>query len=278
MDGLLAIENWFTLVMLIALQAVLGFDNLLYISIESGRVEAGRQQFVRRAGIGLAIAFRLVLMVIVLGLISRFSQPMFAINWSGVIEGAFTFHALVSILGGGFIMWTATKEIMHLLAVDHVENLDGPRQRTVTGAITLIVTMNLIFSFDSLLSAIALTQVVWVIATAIIISGIMMIALADQVSAFLKKNRMSEVIGLFILFIVGILLVTEGGHLAHLELFTFKVEAMSKASFYFVIFVMVIVSVVQTKYRNKLERLRMHERGAAAHGGDGSQTSSAPAP
>ena len=264
MDGLLAIENWFTLAMLIMLQAVLGFDNLLYISIESRRVPAERQQFVRRAGIALAIAFRLVLMFIILGLINRFATPIFAINWENVIEASMTFHAIVSIFGGGFIMWTATKEIMHLLAVDHLENLDGQRKRSVGGAIALIVSMNLIFSFDSLLSAIALTQVVWVIATAIIISGAMMILLADQVSEFLKKNRMFEVIGLFILFIVGILLVSEGGHLAHLELFNFKVEAMSKASFYFVIFVMVIVSVVQTRYRNKLEKLRAAEHGTHA--------------
>ncbi len=265
MESILALENWFTLMMLILLQAVLGFDNLLYISIESGRVAPAKQQLVRRAGIGLAILFRLVLMFVVLGLINRFALPMFNIAWNGVFEGAFTFHALVSILGGAFIMWTATKEIMHLLAVDHVENIDAPRAtKSVGSAIALIVFMNLIFSFDSLLSAIALTHVVWVIAAAIIISGIMMIALADQVSVFLKKNRMFEVIGLFILFIVGVLLVSEGGHLAHMELFNHKVEAMSKASFYFVIFVMVIVSVVQTRYRNKLEKLRSAEHGEAA--------------
>lgn len=267
MEGILALENWFTLLMLIMLQAVLGFDNLLYISIESGRVAPAHQQMVRRAGIGLAILFRLVLMFIVLGLINRFAQPIFSIAWNGVFEAAFTFHALVSILGGGFIMWTATKEIMHLLAVDHIENMDAPREtKSVGSAIALIVFMNLIFSFDSLLSAIALTHVVWVIAAAIIISGLMMIALADQVSAFLKKNRMFEVIGLFILFIVGVLLVSEGGHLAHMELFNFKVEAMSKASFYFVIFVMVIVSVVQTRYRNKLEALRALEHASAKAG------------
>ena len=259
MESLLALDNWFTLIMLIMLQAVLGFDNLLYISIESGRVAEARQQFVRRMGIGLAIAFRLVLMFVVLGLINSFKQPIFGIHLSGFFEASFTFHALVSILGGGFIMYTATKEIMHLLAVEHIENTENQTKKSVPGAVALIVFMNLIFSFDSLLSAIALTQVVWVIATAIIISGIMMIALADQVSVFLKKNRMFEVIGLFILFIVGILLITEGGHLAHMELFNFKVEAMSKASFYFVIFVMVIVSVVQTKYRNKLEKQRQAE-------------------
>ena len=264
MESLLALDNWFTLLMLIMLQAVLGFDNLLYISIEAGKTPPERQQFVRRMGIGLAILFRLVLMFVVLGLITSLTQPLFGIAWAGVFEASFTFHALVSILGGGFIMYTAIKEIMHLLAVDHVENIDDTRKKSVTSAILLIVFMNLIFSFDSLLSAIALTHVVWVIATAIIISGIMMMVLADQVSAFLQKNRMFEVIGLFILFIVGILLITEGGHLAHMELFNFKVEAMSKASFYFVIFVMVIVSVVQTRYRNKLEALRAKEHETAA--------------
>ncbi len=266
MEGLLALENWLTLLMLILLQAVLGFDNLLYISIEAGKTPEDKQRFVRRVGIGLAIIFRLILMFLVLGLISRFTQPMFAIAWDRIFEASFTFHALVLILGGGFIMYTAIKEIMHLLAVDDVQNIDKPRKRSVAGAITLIVLMNLVFSFDSLLSAIALTRVLWVIAAAIIISGVMMIVLSDHVSSFLKKNRMFEVIGLFILFIVGILLLTEGGHLAEMTLFTFKVEAMSKASFYFVIFVMVIVSVVQTRYRNKLETLRAKERSLPTDG------------
>jgi len=259
MDSLLALDNWFTLLMLIALQAVLGFDNLLYISIESGKVPLESQRMVRRVGIALAIVFRLVLMFVVLALINNFTKPMFDIHIERVFEASFTFHALVSILGGGFIMYTATKEIMHLLAIEHVEELQSTRKRSVLTATLWIVLMNLVFSFDSLLSAIALTEVVWVIVTAIIISGMMMMALADRVAEFLKKNRMFEVIGLFILFIVGILLITEGGHLAHMTLFTFKVEAMSKASFYFVIFVMVIVSVVQTRYRNKLERQRAKE-------------------
>jgi predicted tellurium resistance membrane protein TerC len=264
LESLLSFENIFTLMMLILLQAVLGFDNLLYISIESSRVPEHRQKYVRRVGILLAIGLRLVLMVAVLGLINSLTHPLFALNLEGVFEASFTFHALVSLLGGGFIMYTATKEIMHLLAVEHVENLDKEHTKSVPVAIAMIVFMNLIFSFDSLLSAIALTHVVWVIATAIIISGIMMLALADQVSAFLKQNRMFEVIGLFILFIVGVLLITEGGHLAHMELFNFEVVAMSKASFYFVIFVMVIVSVVQTRYRNKLEKLRAREHAEAA--------------
>ncbi len=265
---LLTLPNLFTLLMLILLQAVLGFDNLLYISIESSRVEADKQQMVRRFGIGLAIALRLILLVVIVGLIDSLKEPIFGIPKNSFFYGSFTFHALVSILGGGFIMYTAIKEILHLLAVEHIEDTEGHAPKSVASTIAMIVLMNMIFSFDSLLSAIALTDIMPIMALAIIISGIMMIVLADGVSEFLKKNRMFEVIGLFILFIVGILLISEGGHLAHLTLFGFEVEAMSKASFYFVIFVMVIVSVVQTNYRNKLEKQRQHElatENAAAH-------------
>ncbi|MEX6632327.1 TerC family protein [Hyphococcus lacteus] len=263
MEAVFSLENIFTLLMLILLQAVLGFDNLLYISIEAGRTPEHRQKFVRRTGILLAIVFRLVLMFILLGLINSLTQPLFSVQQGGIFEASFTFHSIISLFGGGFIMYTATKEIMHLLAVEHIEGIEGDKKKSVPVVIATIVFMNLIFSFDSLLSAIALTHVIWVIATAIIISGLMMVLLADQVSAFLKKNRMFEVIGLFILFIVGILLLTEGGHLAHMKLFGFEVIAMSKTSFYFVIFVMVVVSVVQTRYRNKLEKQRAIEHDTA---------------
>ena len=85
-------------------------------------------------------------------------------------------------------------------------------------AITMIIIMNLVFSFDSILSAMALTKIFALMATAIVISGILMIVMADHVAEFLKKNRMYEVLGLFILLIVGVMLLSEGGHLAHLHL------------------------------------------------------------
>jgi predicted tellurium resistance membrane protein TerC len=115
-----------------------------------------------------------------------------------------------------------------------------------------IVLMNLVFSFDSILSAIALTDVFAVMAAAILIGGALMIFLADRVADFLEKNRMYEVLGLFILFVVGIMLVTEGGHLAHLKLFGTEVMPMTKTTFYFVIGVLVITDVVQTRYQKKL--------------------------
>jgi predicted tellurium resistance membrane protein TerC len=126
--------------------------------------------------------------------------------------------------------------------------------------------MNLVFSFDSILSAIALTDVFWVMATAIIISGLMMLLLADRVSSFLSRNRMYEVLGLFVLFIVGIMLVSEGGHLAHVSLFGYAVEPMAKSTFYFVLIVMLVVEVVQSRYQRKLLRQKELETGRSIAG------------
>jgi len=119
--------------------------------------------------------------------------------------------------------------------------------------------MNLVFSFDSILAAIGLTSEIEsattafiVMAIAIVISGLLMLLLADRISTFLAKNRMYEVLGLFILFIVGIMLVTEGGHLAHIKLFGNEIVPMSKTTFYFVLAILVIVDVVQGKYQKKL--------------------------
>ena len=129
---------------------------------------------------------------------------------------------------------------------------DDREPQSVSKIIFLIVTMNLIFSFDSILSAMAFTDTFWVMATAIIIGALMMIWLADHVTEFLEKNRMYEVLGLFILLIVGIMLLTEGGHLAHLKLFGNEVIAMTKTTFYFVVTVLVLTDIVQGRYQKKL--------------------------
>jgi predicted tellurium resistance membrane protein TerC len=120
--------------------------------------------------------------------------------------------------------------------------------------IASIIVMNLIFSFDSILGAIALTDVFWVMATAIVIGGVVMIWLSGKVTDFLKKNRMYEVLGLFILLIVGIMLLSEAGHLAQLELFGNHVTPMSKTTFYFVIAVLILVDLVQSKYQKNLNK------------------------
>jgi predicted tellurium resistance membrane protein TerC len=259
MADLLTLENLLTLAMLTLLQAVLGFDNLLYISIEAKRVEASRQAYVRRLGIGIAIGLRIVLLFVVLQAVQYFQTPFFELALPGIVEGTLTVHSFIVLAGGVFIMYTAMKEIFHMLAVEDIAKGEGNGGRSVAAALTWIITMNLVFSFDSILSAMALTRVFWVMATAIVISGVLMIWLSDRVADFLTKNRMYEVLGLFILLIVGILLLSEGGDLAGLTLFGYAIEPMSKATFYFVIAVLVLVDIVQGRYRAKLQRQRAAE-------------------
>lgn len=247
------IENIFTLLMLILLQAVLGFDNLLYISLESKRAPKEKQAYVRKIGILLAIALRIILLIVLLQVIDLFKEPVFGFTMENVLEGHFNIHSLIVLLGGIFIIYTAMKEIWHMIGISNVDhNIEDSKKTSVNKVITMIVVMNVVFSFDSILSAIALTDVIWIMATAIVISGVLMIWLSDKVSNFLSKNRMYEVLGLFILFIVGIMLVTEGGHLAHLKLFGNEIVPMSKTTFYFVIAILVITDIVQGRYQKKI--------------------------
>ena len=255
MSELFSLDNLITLIFLILLQAVLGFDNLLYISLESKRAPEGKQSIVRKWGIGLAVVLRIILLFILINLIKYFQDPLFSIYLIGIIESSFNLHSIIVLFGGIFIIYTATKEIFHMMVIYELDN-DSRNSKSVSFLILWIVIMNLVFSFDSILSAMALTDVFAVMATAIIIGGILMIWLADRVSRFLEKNRMFEVLGLFILFIVGIMLLSDGGHLAHLHLFGYAVTPMSKATFYFVITILVLTDIVQTRYQKKLLRER----------------------
>ena len=257
MADLFTIENFANLGVLIFLQAVLGFDNLLYISIESKRAPVAQQAAVRRWGILIAVALRIVLLFVMIKLIENLTEPFFHLHFPGIIEGSFNFATVVFLLGGGFIMYTALREIGHMLAVDDLENEGNMAAKSSAAmVIATIVFMNLIFSFDSILSALAITDVFLVLAIAIIASGIAMLVLADHVSSFLHRNRKYEVLGLFILLIVGVVLLGEGGHQAHLKLMGYAVVPMSKATFYFSIVVLVLVDVVQSGYQRKLQMRR----------------------
>jgi len=251
MESIFSLHNLFTLGMLTLLQAVLGFDNLLYISLESKRAPINKQRMVRRWGIGIAIVLRIVLLLILINIIQYFQDSIFDIYIYGVISSSLNLHSIIVLIGGIFIIYTATREILHMMNLEGMEQ-DSRDPQPLKIIITWIVAMNLIFSFDSILSAMALSNVFWVMALAIIIGGVLMIWLADRVSEFLQKNRMYEVLGLFILFVVGIMLLSEGGHLAHLYLFNHPITPMSKATFYFVIAILILTDIVQTRYQKKL--------------------------
>ncbi len=266
MEQLLTIDSVFTLFMLVLLQAVLGFDNLLYISLESKKAPEDRQSFVRKTGVGLAIVLRIVLLFVLMSLIQYFQKPFASLHDNSILEFEFNVHSIIVLAGGVFIIYTAVKEIWHMMLFkEHEVAQKDVRKGSVNMVIFWIVIMNLVFSFDSILSALALTsgmeyvpQLV-LMSIAIVLGGVLMIVLADKVSNFLQKNRMYEVLGLFILLIVGVMLLSEGGHLAHLHLFGSPITPMSKATFYFVIIVLVLIDIVQGRYQKKLLAIKQYE-------------------
>jgi predicted tellurium resistance membrane protein TerC len=252
MAEFLTAENLVTLLVLTALETVLGFDNLLYISIESKRVTPDKQAYVRKIGMVLAILLRIVLLFVVLQLIEMFQASWFALDFS-YFHGDFNGHSLIVLAGGLFLIHTALREIHHMLSVDDLQHEgEGPQHRSVATTLMWILIMNIVFSFDTVLSAVALTKNFWVMALAIVVSGVLMVALSEHVARFLEKNRLYEVLGLFVLLLVGVMLTAEGGHIAHIAFFGYPVEAMSKSTFYFVVGALVIVDILQGRYQKKL--------------------------
>ena len=274
MAELLTVENLGNLLMLCFLQAVLGFDNLLYISIQSQRAPVPNQKAVRFWGIVIAVVLRVVLLFTMIRLIDALSEPFFVMNWPGVLEGGVNFATVIFVVGGVFVMYTAVKEIAHMLSIDHLDtDLGNGRGMSAARVVGVIVMMNLIFSFDSILSALAITDVFPILATAILLSGAAMLVLADGVTRFLEKNRMYEVLGLFILLIVGVVLLGEAGtvaaHAMHddglqVKIMGYDLVPMSKTTFYFSVVVLVAVEAVQSGYSRKLaaERAAHHARRA----------------
>lgn len=259
-ENLFTIDSLITFLILTALETVLGFDNLLYISIESKKVDPAREASVRRTGILLAIGLRIVLLFVVLQLIAMFQAPIWEVH-SAIFGASVSGHSLIVLFGGVFLIYTAIKEIYHLIGKHDLENgaTSAPR-RSVAAALTWILIMNIVFSFDTVLSAVALTKNFVVMAAAIIVSGVLMVVMADSVANFLKRNRMYEVLGLFVLLLVGYMLMSEGGHLAHLSFFGFAIEPMAKSTFYFVLGTLLIVEVIQSRYQKRILAEQERER------------------
>ena len=161
-----------SLIMLVALEAVLGIDNLLYIAIESGRVDSAERTRVQRIGIFGAVVMRVALLLLLVQLIQWFQKPFAAVNWEGVIEASFNGHSIIAMVGGGFIVYTAVKEVWHMLAGDLSAHAEATTPKSARSAILAMVFMNAVFSFDSVLTAIALTDNMAVMVVSILLSGV----------------------------------------------------------------------------------------------------------
>ena len=197
--------------MLCFLQAVLGFYNLLYISIESQRAPVAQQKALRFWGITLAVALSVVLLFVMIHLIDALSKPFHIFAWTGILEGGVNFATCVFVTGGAFTMYTAVKEISRMLTIEYLDaDLANKLGKLAVHVMLMIMLTNLIFSFETVFSGLAIRDVFVVLTTAIILSGLAMLWLVDSVMRFLK-NRTNEVLGLLILLIVEVVLLGETG-------------------------------------------------------------------
>ncbi|MDE2385206.1 MAG: tellurium resistance protein TerC [Alphaproteobacteria bacterium] len=251
---LFSISGLFTVLILTALEVVMGFDNLLYISIDARRAAPERQAFVRRAGTVISLAMSVLLLFVLLEVISALEHPLITIDFVW-LHSAISGHALIVLFGGWMLIRTAIREIHHMLSVRDLEHEGAarPGQAPVSSLLTSIALMCVVFSFDTVVAAIAFTSNMLIMLVAVVLAGVISILAADRVAAFLQKNRLYEVLGLFVLLLVGVMLVAEGGHIAAVTIFGYVVHPIEKSTFYFVLASLVVVDVLQGKFQRKLD-------------------------
>jgi predicted tellurium resistance membrane protein TerC len=210
LDGLLVLAAdpavWAALVTLVVMEVVLGIDNLIFISILTNKLPEAQQARARRIGIGLALILRLGLLGTV-AFIVQLTRPVFALFGHG-----FSWRDLILIAGGLFLVWKATKEIHHNVDPDHGDDLfEGrPAQLSLRSAILQILVLDLVFSLDSIITAVGMTDHVPVMVIAVIIAVAAMLLAADPLARFIHANPSIVMLALGFLLMIGMTLIAEG--------------------------------------------------------------------
>ena len=204
---------WAALLTLIALEVVLGVDNLIFISILSNKLPEAQRQRARRIGISLALIMRLGLLS-TLAWIVHLTEPVFALPWTiGAIDLSFSWRDLILIAGGLFLLWKATKEIhgtMDPKPSDDVLDKRGAVASNFGAAIVQIIILDLVFSVDSILTAVGMTDQLPIMVAAVVITvGIMLVA-ADPLANFIHNNPSLVMLALGFLLMIGMVLVADG--------------------------------------------------------------------
>jgi predicted tellurium resistance membrane protein TerC len=188
------------------MEIVLGIDNLVFIAILTNRLPVDRRQSARRIGLGLAVLMRLAMLAGV-GWLMSLTQPLFAV-WGFEFSG----KDLILLAGGLFLIGKAVTEIHHRVDPDAQAKTHAADVVTASFGATVvqIILIDMVFSVDSILAAVGLTEVYWVIVVAILVSvGVMMLSM-DALSDFMEKNPTVVMLALAFLVMIGMVLVGEG--------------------------------------------------------------------
>lgn len=220
---------WAALVTLIVMEVVLGIDNLLFISIMSNKLPVAQRARARRIGIGLALVMRLALLGTLSWLIGLNATVL------TVLGQAFTWRELILLGGGLFLVWKATTEIHHALdPVDKAAAAAGPLQLTMTAAVAQILVLDLVFSIDSILTAVGMTDQLPIMVIAVVFAVTVMLFAANPLANFIAANPTIVMLALGFLLMIGMVLIAEGfgahipkGYLYAAMAFSLGVEALN---------------------------------------------------
>ncbi|MFN6379775.1 MAG: TerC family protein [Flavobacteriales bacterium] len=194
------------LISLIALEVILGVDNIIFISILADKLPEQDRNKLRYWGIGLAMVMRLILLAFI-SWILKLDQTLFTVT-----QIDFTGKGLILIIGGLFLIYKATKEIYHKT---EAANADGPEQvksGKFSKLLTEVIILDLVFSIDSIITAVGMVDELWVMYTAVIVTVIIMLMASKPISEFIRKHPSFKILALCFLMLIGVSLIAEGFH------------------------------------------------------------------
>jgi predicted tellurium resistance membrane protein TerC len=198
---------WAALVTLVVMEVVLGIDNLIFISILSNKLPPEHRQRVRRVGISLALIMRLALLSMIAWIVSL-TAPVFT-----VMDNAFSWKDMILIAGGLFLLWKATKEIHHSVDTKASHELLDKKDVVVSNvgsAIFQIILLDLVFSIDSILTAVGMTDHLPIMVVAVLVAVAVMLLAADPLANFINDNPTVVMLALGFLLMIGMVLIAEG--------------------------------------------------------------------
>ncbi|MBA4154530.1 TerC family protein [Flavobacterium sp.] len=248
-------DAWVALLTLTFLEIVLGIDNIIFISIVTGKLPEEKRKKATRLGLFLAMFMRIALLFGITLLIAM-KAPWFSLD-IGWFSGSFTGQAMVLFLGGLFLIYKSTKEIHE--KVDHKgdeeKDMKTSAAKSFGSVIVQILLIDLIFSVDSILTAVGMTNgiegALYIMVTAVVISVGVMMLFAVPVGNFVNANPSIQILGLAFLILIGFMLITESMHLSNATLVGQHVGAVPKGYLYFAIAFSLAVEFINMKIRKK---------------------------
>ena len=262
LPDLASFDTWMSLLTLTFLEIVLGIDNIIFISIAANKLPGEQQKKATNVGLFLAMVLRIALLFGISALIAM-SEPWLEIN-AGFVHAGLTGQSLILIAGGVFLLYKSTTEIHHKLegGAGYPEEKQRKGFASMQSVILQITVINIVFSFDSILTAVGMTNGVHgaliIMILAVVVSVFIMMVFAVPVGRFVNEHPTIQMLGLAFLIMIGFMLIAEGAHLGHLVIAGAEVGTVPKGYLYFAIAFSLLVEFLNMRIRKKPNPVQLH--------------------